>query len=78
MCIYRDSLNNLCVMNSEKHVMPCSGSAGPQSVQTCAKLSPQGSSRSASRKRHRMKSHELVGGAWLGFRQITKELGLRE
>ena len=73
MCIYRDSLNNLCVMNSEKHVMPCSGSAGPQSVQTCAKLSPQGSSRSASRK-----SHELVGGAWLGFRQITKELGLRE
>lgn len=67
MCIYRDSLNNLCVMNSEKHVMPCSGSAGPQSVQTGAKLSPQGSSGSASRKRNRRKSPELAGGAWLGF-----------
>ena len=52
--------------------MSCSGNAGPQSVPVCAKLSLQGSSRSASRKRNRTKNHELVGGAWLSFRQIRE------
>lgn len=55
--------------------MSCSGNAGPQSVQVCAKLSLQGSSRSASRKSNRTKNHELVGGAWLSFRQIREGVG---
>lgn len=64
MCIYRDSLNNLCVIDSEKHVMSCSGSAR---MQTSATLSLWGSSRSGIIKMNRTESSELAGGAWIGL-----------
>ena len=67
MCIYRDPLNNLCVIESEKHVMSCSGRASPQRMKTSAKLSLWGGSRSAIIKMNRTESSELAGGAWFGL-----------
>lgn len=61
-------------MNSEKHVMPCLWSAGPQRCRLVPKLSPQGSS--GQGREEEQEEESWIGGR--GLVSLTLELGLWE
>lgn len=60
-----DSLNNLRVIDSAKHVMSCLGSASPYGTQTRARLSLWGSSGSGIIQMNRTKSMDWQEGLGL-------------